>query len=235
MRRHYTSLIFAALLLSGCASRITLQVDSITDTEVSPGGTYILKSGMRNIREDDLYFREFSGYFHQALAAKGFQQTTDPAQAEMIILFSYDISRGRTTRHIYTTPVYDVVGGYSINYEETKSDSSGTTTTSGKNYLPLRHRQIGRNVHISKQTTYTGYAALEARRPGGNHKIPPLWKTSVQGASDSNDLRGLMPILATAAAPYLAADTGKSIKIHLTENDQRVRDMRSKSLSNSGE
>lgn len=218
-------IIFLLLLLTGCAAGITVQIDSITGEATPSGMRYVLKSGAEDVREDDLYFVEFSRYFHAVLAEQGYQQVADTREADLIIFFSYGVADGRTTQHIYSTPVYDWVGGETITHVETKDEPSGTTRTTREIYIPSRQRLVGRDVHITNVTTYTSYASLVAKRQD-DLKGPPLWRTFVQGASEINDLRSLMPVLAAAAAPYLGSNTGRAIKVKMREDDPRAEQLR---------
>lgn len=213
------------LLLTGCATGITVQIDSITGEATPSGMRYVLKSGAEDVREDDLYFVEFSRYFQTVLAEQGYQRVADIKEADLIIFFSYGVADGRTTQHIYSTPVYDWVGSETITHVETKEEPGGTTRTTRQVYIPSRQRLVGRDIQITNVTTYTSYASLVAKRQD-DLKSPPLWRTFVQGASETNDLRSLMPVLAAAAAPYLGNNTGRAIKLKLREDDPRAEQLR---------
>jgi hypothetical protein len=49
-----------------------------------------------------------------------------------------------------------------------------------------------------------------------------LWKTTIRLADVSNDLRRLLPYMATAAAPYVATNTGAVVDVDIERNDPRV-------------
>jgi hypothetical protein len=219
-------LLLLPIYLTACTHGMTVHVDSISDQTISTGKSYLLKSGMPDVKEDDLYFKEFSSYFHKALANKGFKQVNNKADASIVIYFIYGISDGITHKHVYTTPVYDWLGPDIITYEETKTDPSGKTTTVSKLRIPETRRVVGREVHVTRYTTFTGYATLVATQKDNKKRKPHLWKTSVQAIAPINDLRRIMPVMAAAAIPYIASNTGQAIVIKIREEDKRVQEMK---------
>ena len=83
---------------------------------------------------------------------------------------------------------------------------------------------VGTAVESSTYTLYTSSAALEA------YKIKPAgkiqWKTLMNLTSESNDLRSTMPIMAVAAAPFLAGNSGVAREIEIKRDDPRISKIR---------
>lgn len=214
--------IVALTLLSGCASRYVVQVSAIADADFDAATTrYVLRNGNIKNGEDDLFFREYSRYFIPILAEKGYQQVDSREQADLEIFLRYTVSKGSTGISTFTHPVYETIGGNTINIVETKTDGSGgTTTTRSTVHIPPQTVYVGTAVESHSYTLYTSNVALEAYSLKSAEKI--LWKTLISCTDESNDLRALMPVLATAAAPYLAANSGAAKTIQLRPDDPRI-------------
>ena len=53
-----------------------------------------------------------------------------------------------------------------------------------------------------------------------------LWKTTVTSNGSSGDLRQVFPILVAASKPYIGSNTGKKLKVMLSEGDKRVTEIK---------
>lgn len=214
--------ILAMVFLSGCATHYVVQVSAIADTKLDPATSrYVLLNGNVKDGENDLFFREFSAYFIPILAQKGYQRVEDRKDADMEIFLRYAVSEGRTGISTFSHPVYETIGGNTINIIETKTDESGTTTTTRSTvHIPVQTLYVGTSVESRSYTLYTSSAALEAYtiKPAGQI----LWKTLMSSTSESNDLRTLMPVMAAAAAPYLAGNSGAAKTIQLKHDDPKI-------------
>jgi hypothetical protein len=214
-------LLALIMAVSGCTSRFVVQVSAIAEPEIEVASyRYVLRNGNLDGNEDDLFFREYSSYFIPILAEKGYQLVDDRESADIEIFLRYAVSEGRTGVNTFTHPVYETIGGNTIDIVETKTDGSGTTTTRSKVHIPLQTVYVGTVVESRSYTLYTSSAAIEA------YKIKPaetiLWKTVMHSTSEYNDLRAIMPIMAVAAEPYLAGNSGAAINIQLKRDDPRI-------------
>lgn len=224
MPRTFLFLLFA-LLLPGCATTYVVKVDSISESTTPVSGIkYVLASGMSDVKESDLYFREFAAQFHRILNAKGYVEATGRADASIAITLSYGTSSGHNELYSYLRPLYHVSGGENITYKEIKTDSAGLKTeTVSTVYVPLRTQVIGYSTELNSQTVYTHFAILEAEAlVNGEATGKQAWKTTVRLIDPSNDLRRLLPYMAAAAAPYLASNTGAMQSVELKPDDPRV-------------
>jgi hypothetical protein len=224
-------LLLLSLGLGACASGIQVQVNAINDpAQPSPGKDYYLVNDQQDNGDDELFFQEFSTYFVQALKAKGYRRVDDRSQAQILIHFNYGVSGGRSGIETYSWPIYETVGGETITYIETKTDASGTkTTTKGSVSVPLRVQRVGSQIESRSYTVYTHHVVLEAHSLASDDKTqegPLLWKTMVHHVSESNDLRASMPYMAAAAAPYLGQNSGKQRTVTLKPDAPEVQAMR---------
>ena len=103
-----TAVLFVTLLLllTGCATGVTVKVNAIADPLLHAAGKkYFLTNGVVESPKDDLFFREFARYFERALATKGYERVDDRSAADLIISFSYGISDGRTGINTFSFPI----------------------------------------------------------------------------------------------------------------------------------
>jgi len=222
--------------LFGCTTRLSVQVNAIADTAInSNANRYVLLNGNAEGQENDLFFREFSAYFIPLLTQKGYQRVASREKADIEIFFRYTVSDGRAGIHTFSHPIYETFGGNTITFTETKTDGSGTTTTTqGTVHVPFQTQYVGTAVESSSYVEYTCSAALEAYKikredaqndeqsDGENQQPAILWKTLMSSTSENNDLRSVIPIMAAAAEPYLTGNSGSSKTIRLKFDDPRI-------------
>lgn len=213
------------LLLTGCATGVTVKVNAIADSALQvPGKKYLLTNGMVEAPKDDLFFREFAAYFERALSTKGYQRVEDRAAADLIISLSFGVSDGRTGINTYSFPIYEAFGGETYTIRET--DSSGGVTTRTVT-IPPRYQIVGTQHESQTYTVYAHTVMLEARLPAPEGQSGKLaWKTVITSVNESNDLRAIMPYLAAAAAPYLGGNSGHQKRIELQTDSPAVVEMR---------
>lgn len=223
-KRLFTTLatVLALALLTSCASPFVVQVSAIADPSAHTNNKrYVLTNGNPEGEEDDLFFREFSAWFIPILAEKGYRPADSRKDADLEIFFRYAVSDGRTGVNTFARPIYETVGGNTINITETRTDDSGAiTTTRSAVHIPLRTLYVGTTMESRSYTVYTSSAALEAYSIKQTGKT--LWKTLMNITTDSNDLRTTIPIMAAAAAPYLAGNSGTAKKIRLKRDDPKI-------------
>ena len=206
-----------ALLLGACATSTNLLVDSISH-DGPAGGTYAVESGMPGVPTTDLYFQEFISHFRRGLASKGYRPVEGGKAPDLAISFSYGLGDASTERHTYSTPIYDFVGGQTFNVEDVVVNADGSTSRVVRRvHVPVAVQRVGSELHVSTHTTYTAFAALEARKNGA-----AVWRTSVRMRTDVADLRPLMRVMAVAAEPYLGTNTGRAIEVKLRPDDPRL-------------
>lgn len=216
------ALIF--LLLTGCATGVTVKVNTIADPTIqAPGKKYALVNGLLEGPKDDLFFREFASYFERALATQGYQRVADRSDADLIVTFSYGVSDGRTGINTFSFPVYESFGGETIVITETTSSGVTKRTVT----IPPRYQIVGTQLESQTYTVYAHSAMLEARLPAAEGQTGKLlWKAIVTSVNETNDLRTIMPYLAAAAAPYLGGNSGEQKRIQLKPDSPAVQEMR---------
>ncbi len=220
MRRFVLVLIgLLVLMLSACTPSFVVRVDSIVAPQQDGAANkYYLDSGMNDISRDDLYFQEFSEYLRVPLAQQGLQAVDSKEAADMLLLLNYGMSEGSNVFYTVSRPVYQLVGGETLTYRETKTDSGGgKTVVTNTVYVPLQYHYMGNVAETDSQLLYTGFFAVEARPLNQAQTRPLLWKLTAKCTSSSSDLRRLMPLMVQAATPYFNKNTGTEQRIEIKE------------------
>lgn len=228
-----TLAVLYILVSSGCASYVTVNVNSITDTSASPAGKhYILVNHDGETDSSNLYFQEFSRYFDHLFAKQGFIKVTDLADADLKVVFQFGISDGRTGLQTYSWPIYETFGGQTYTITEKSTNNSGQTITTRRTvYVPAQVRQIGSTYETRSYTIYNRYANLTALPASGNGQATPIWNINIHSVGENSDLRAIMPYLAAAASPYIARNSGQQKTLELTSDNPLVKELQSLTTS----
>lgn len=214
MKLYRPLLILAFLPLAACTTGYNIRVDGIAGDTVSVGsGRYFIASNMQNIDESDLYFREFAALLDPPLQAIGLTAASGQEQADMVIYLNYGISGGENVYYSYERPYYQLIGGETVTWRETRTDSGGNkTVVTGTVHVPLQYHFVGTVREMETAVVYTGFFSLEARKAGKEaQKQPALWQLTVKCTSWDNDLRRLMPMMTDTAAPWFGKNTGREL------------------------
>ncbi len=121
-------------------------------------------------------------------------------------------------------PLYATYGGYHREVVRPVRGKDGRVHyVSTIIWDPPHYSYAGSYNRTENITVYQKRFAMTAFQAGGDiENLPQLWSVVVTNVSTSNDLRGYLPMLAAAAAPYIATDTGSQVTVRLTEDDERV-------------
>lgn len=218
-------LLFIILSLNGCAtspSKYYVYVDSINAGSTLPEKKAVILTGMKDVAQNDLNFKEFSSYLERALISRGYQVTTNPEEAKIGIFLSYGIGNPEKHQQIFSVPIFGQTGVAS-------STTSGTISPYGSyqgttSYTPS-YGIVGATTHSRTSTTYMRFILLHAidldiaRETGSDQE---LWKTEIISTGSSNDLRKVFPALVTAATPYLGSNTGQKVLVELREDSKEI-------------
>lgn len=216
----------AALLLAGCASMgkpdISVSVNSLAAPEAVAAKpfTYVLTPGQEGVTVGDLQFQEFSRYVERALSTQGLRRTSDPEQAEVVILLSYAIGDPKTFQSQVSIPVFGQTGISSINTVGTISGGTyRSTTTATPTYGVTGYNQVQTsNTYYMRNARLTAYKKEEIEKKTLNQ----FWKVSIASAGQSGDLRYIFPYLITAALPYIGKNSGQAVTVQMPQNHAGV-------------
>jgi hypothetical protein len=223
------TIFLSIMLVSGCATRVTVDVNAITNTAIkSAGHRYILTNAAGKTDVKDLYFQEFSRYFQTVLQQQGYTRVSDKKDADLEIRFNYGLSTGRTGISTFAWPLYETIGGETITITEKTTNASGKPVTTTRTIrLPARVERVGTSLESRSYTLYTRSAGLEARLLNKDGSVGEVvWVVNINSVGESNDLRAIMPYLAAASAQFIGKNTGQQRVIELEKNDPRVQALR---------
>ncbi len=226
--------LLLVLILQGCASPLVIKVDAITSTNGQEAlKHYYLKSGLKEVKEDDLYFIEFSRYVNHGLKQQGYSRTANEKEAQLVIKFSYGVTSGSVVPYTYSRPLYEYDAGDIITYVETTTDpqTKQTTKTVRTIHVPPRQHLVGSILESGSIVEYSSYMLLEASAKDSD-KI--AWRTAVKITEQSGDLRLLMPYLAHAATPHLGKNSGVEQTIKVKQGDVAVEAFKQAAMKNGG-
>jgi hypothetical protein len=213
------------ILLQGCATHYTVNVDSISSTEHQESEEYLLLSDSEDININDLQFKEYAGYIDIALQKIGYKKAEKPSDANIAIFLSYSISDPHHHQYSYSIPTYGQTGVSSSNTYGTLSSYGNNTTYSGTTTYTPTYGVTGSTSHTGTSITYVRtmqLTAFDVSNYSADKEMINLWKTSVISNGSSGDLRLIFPVLVAAAMPYIGKNTGREIELSLTENDERI-------------
>ncbi len=227
MRIFFILLSFTLVLTASCAigPRCFVKVDSISSPKGNSKKTYILLSGIKDVDPTDLQFKEFASYVEKALTLSGYTKAKNFEDAEIAIFLSYGIGDPKEHVYSYSLPVWGQTGvSSSTTYGTITSHGSYSTYQGTTTYTPS-YGIKGYTYHVGSYTTFFRFLILDAvdlEEYKQSGKVVEVWKTIVTSKGPSGDLRRVFPVLVAAARPFIGTNTGKQVDITLTEQDDRV-------------
>lgn len=220
------------LSLSGCATTPTFHVDidSISSPNADSKKKYILLAGIKDVKDTDLQFIEYTKYIDKALISKGFIKANKFEDANVAIFLVYGIGNPQKNTYSYALPMWGQTGVSTSTTYGSLNTFGNTATYSGFTTYTPTYGITGFVPASGSYVTYFRFLILDAvdlDEYKQSQKMNQLWQTTVTSTGSSGDLRLVFPILVAASKPYLGSNTGKRIEIRLTEEDERVFEIKS--------
>jgi len=216
--------VVSALLISNCAPRYTVNVDSI-GSGVSDGVKYFLISGKKREPSDNLKYNEFSSYIHRALQQKGYVKSSSVNGADICVMINYIMSSPRSYDYNYSTPVYGQTGvsssytNGSLNTYGNSAAYSGTTTYTPTYGIVGSQQNSGTMTLFINVIKVTAFDLKDYRR---TKKEEQVWETTIASTDGHGDSRQAFPVMVAAAAPYFGKNTGREVSVSIAEDDKKV-------------
>jgi hypothetical protein len=227
MKKIWIAMTFIFILVQGCAvgPQFRVNVDSISAPEAISKIKYILLPGVKDVGVSDLQYREYAAYVERALASQGYMKAPNFGEADIAIFLGYGIGDPETQQFSYSLPTWGKTGTSSSSTYGTVNTYGNTSTYSGTTTYTPTYGITGSTTHTGTRATYFRYMWLDAvdlEEYRKSKKEVQLWKTTVTSTGSSGDLRQVFPILVAASKSHIGRNTGKQIKIILSETDKRV-------------
>ena len=230
--------IFCILFLSlyGCAmtQKYHVDVDSISSPDADSKKKYILLSGIKDVKDTDLQFDvkdtdlqfiEYTKYIETALISRGFFKANTIEDANVAIFLVYGMEKPQNNPYRYALPMWGQTGVSSSTTYGSLNTFGNTATYSGTTTYNPTYGITGFVPGSGSYVNYFGFLILDAvdiDEYKKSQKMNQLWQTTVTSTGSSGDLRLVFPVMVAASKEYLGLNTGKRIQIILSEEDQRV-------------
>jgi hypothetical protein len=223
------------LLLSACTTGRSTQsqkvkfhclIDSICSETAHLKKKYILLPGNKGTNPEDLQFKEYAKYIHRVLQPRGYEQVTNPEEAQIAIFLAYGIGEPKEHQYTYNVPTWGQTGISSGSTYGTIYNYGGMSTYSGTTTYQPQYGITGSRQITGSYITYTRYMVLDAydfEAFRESQKSIQVWRTNVISTGRTGDLRAVFPYLATASMYWIGENSGRTIESVLDLDDERVR------------
>ncbi len=240
-RRHRfaAGLLGAAIVLglAGCdgTKTYTVQVDAIAQPAVTgqpapAPQSYHIRSQNPKLNEDSLRYKEVADYVRTALSGRGMYEAPAADKADVLIDIDYGMETPRVKFETVSVPIVIQQPGRFVSEFRTvmRRRPDGTTEAvevEVKVYQPGNTEFLGMQDTIQPSVVYEKYLKVSAH---ANQEVtegrapPEVWSVNVSAEDTSNELRKYMPILASATADYIGANTKEAKPIKIKEGDEVV-------------
>lgn len=217
MRSHFMrcTLLAALILVTlGCArpnpdprtsqfdfiygGNIEVEIDALLDpARPSAGKRYVLVPGMRDLKADDLEFRQICRFMDHALAMNGFEKASGNERPDVFLRLAYGIGTPQT---------------------ETVTTGAGYSYAVGWMWFNVPPKTA--NI-----TSFQRNLVVEAYDSDDPALAKQVWKTTVTSVGTTNDLRRVLVYMITEARPYFGAQTTSKYRRSISGTDRRVLDI----------
>lgn len=235
--------IIVLLLFNSCATTYYASGDTYYVSSVDSYGEYDLRekkfyieSGMEDVSETDLQFKEFKNVVSKAFIRKGAIATISRNDADIVVLLQYGISDPHTYQENIPIPIWGRTGiASSTTTTNSRSNTYGSAygsayssggVTSGSVY---GSSSTNKNTKSSTQYNYnygvTGvynktvtrtqyYRYCNVYAYDNNTKSNDmLWKTAISSTGSSGDIRETLPYLVYTGMDFYGINTSKKISL----------------------
>lgn len=235
--------ITTMLQISSCSTTFYASGDTYYVSSIDSYGQYDLKgkkfsieSGMKDVSETDLQFKEFNSTVTKSFIRKGAIATNNRNDADIIVLLQYGISDPQTYQENIPIPIWGRTGiASSTTTKKSNSNTYGSAygnayssggVTSGSVYgssttnkNSTSSTQYNYNYGITgvynqtvTRTEYYRYCNVYAY-DNKTKSNDMLWKTSISSTGSSGDLRETLPYLVYTGMDFYGINTGKKITL----------------------
>jgi len=224
-------------LFSGCStSTYTVQVDAIAQPHETapaspPAQSYYIHSKNPRLDETSLRYKEVSDYVKTALSAKGMYEAPKPESADVVIDIDYGMDAPRVKFETVSAPVMmnsrDRIETRQVTHLERQPDGTFRAVTQDVSVVvPGTAELVGMREEVIPEVVYEKYLKVSARENKETAEGKPaveVWSVNVSAEDKSQELRKYIPILASATADYIGANTKEEKAVKIDEKDDAVK------------
>lgn len=216
-----------AALGGGCttASTYEVKVHSVARASAAPQKleSYRIHTNNSALAEDSLRYKEAEQHIKTALSSQGMFEASNPSSADLIVEIEYGIEPARTDYQTMEVPIFGRVADEPSSLERTTDERRGTRTA--HTVQPAQRRVIGFESVVVPVVVREKHLSISGRE---NRELaearPPLeiFRVTAKIEDDSKDLRGRLPILASAVMDQIGRTTEGIATATVSDRDEAV-------------
>jgi hypothetical protein len=218
----------AALATTGCSSAYKVKVDAVSrpvpvTAEIA---SYRLSTRGPAGPEDSLRSKEAVGHIRTALSGHGLYEAPDPAKADIVVEIDYGMAAPRVTYETTVVPVFAPVGRTRLGHEPALSDekSDSLARKAAVAQPPQReligYEEISRPVVVHEK--HLSISGRENKAPAEGRPPLEIFRVHASIENASKDLRGHLPVLASAAMEKIGRTTDGTVIATLHPGDDAI-------------
>ncbi len=210
-------LLGPGVFVSGCAStyQVTVEADARPTADAAPRVSFRIDDKSVAASTGPLRRGEIANHLRAALSAQGLYEAPDAARADMVVEISYGIGPARVQQTVYQ----EIVNGRPAAAGEGLGPPPEGVARELMGYTALASTTVTREKHLS-------ICARENRSAEAERPSEDLWRVHVSIESDSEDLRGHLPVLAAVAMDHLGRNTEGPTTTTRRDDDGAIRFIR---------
>lgn len=212
-----TLAFMAGVLFAGCTSVYQVKVEALARPgPVAANATsYRLKEPVGAVSGDSLRQKEIASHIRTALSAHGLYEAANPASADLVVEIDCGIGPERVQRTVYDELAFGRPGGGG----RLKGAPPEGVAREMMGYAELADAIVVREKHMS---------ICARQNQAADNDGPPVdvWRVHVSIEDEGDDLRGHLPILASAAMDHLGRTTDGPASLTLRSDDEAIRFIR---------
>lgn len=215
------SLLFAILLLGGCATtQFHSQVTSLSDTSVVGCCTFFILPADESVDIASLDWRTFERQLSVALELKGFERAAVSDEADIAIVAGLGIGDPRT--ETWTVPIWGQTGtittgstttGTVNSYGNTATVNSQTTYNTTPTYGVIGSSQASATIY----DRWLEVRAFGMKKDASDGGALEVWRTTVRSAGTTGDVYVVAPYMLAAAHDYFGENLTKQVDVKINE------------------
>lgn len=202
----------AVLIGAGCASTYEVSVKATSRIAgVSPGGTSFVIHDPNRAALGELRTAEIGNALRTALSAHGLHEAADSKTADLVVEITYGIDPAKVSRVEHQEFVF------------------GRPVMPGDRLGPppegVARELMGYSQTVSTEFTREKHVSICARGVRGSAEEQlgeDFWRVHVVIANDSDDLRGHLPVLISAAMDYIGRTTDGEVTMAMRSDDDAI-------------
>lgn len=209
--------VVAGLLLAGCNSTYDLTVHSTASAGRGRANLVSYRIVDLSAPHDarPLRLDEVATQIKTALSAQGLYEASDPKTADLCVEVTYGVAAPRRTQTVYQ----ELVHGRPVSPSEHAGPPPEGVARELMGYTALATTTVTHEKHLCIR-------ARENRETPDAAPSADVWRVEVRMATEQEDLRGHLPILAAVAMDRIDRPTDGSQPVRIRADDEALRFIR---------